>query len=240
VYSCSSDNDLEINRINLSLNFTHNWKDSITSTKADFNDIKFDNENGEKLSIGKLRYLVSDVVLINQNGDTIKTNDYKLIDLDDSESLKFTLSEKIQIGTYKSVKFRFGFDEEDNEGEYPKLNTVSFDVPDMLGGGYHFMQFDGKYIDSLGVNSNFNYHMISAIDKRDSTNIVTTNISFEVNLGAITIGNDTTLEVKADLSQWFKSPNLWDLNKLNTILMPNYHAQIKMKANGKNVFSLAM
>ena len=239
IYSCSTDNDLEINQATISLNFTNNWKDSITVTNADFNELIFTNENGEKLSIERLRYLVSDVTLINQNGDTITSKDYNLIDVTTGENFNFTISEKVPVGIYSSVKFRFGFNAADNiEGAYADLNTADFSVPEMLGGGYHFMQFDGKFIDSTGVTKGFNYHMISAIDKSDPADIKKTDTSFEVNLGKITISGDTTLQVKADLSQWFKNPNTWNLNKLNAVLMPNYSAQLKMNANGKTVFSL--
>jgi len=241
IYSCSTDNDLEINQANVTLNFTHNWKDSITVTNADFNDFKFTNENGEMLSIVKLRYLVSDVTLINQNGDTIITNDYNLVDVTNDENLSFSLSETIPAGTYKSVKFTFGFDEEDNiDGAYNDLNTKNFNVPAMLGGGYHFMQFDGKFIDNSGSEANFNYHTIEAVeDNSDPNNIITQDTSFEVNLGTISFGGDTTIEIDVDLAEWFKSPNTWNLNELNTVLMPNFDAQIMMSENGKTVFSLA-
>jgi hypothetical protein len=240
MYSCSTDNDLEINKINFSLNFKHNWKDSITITNADFGDLKFINERNQKLSIERLRYLVSDVTLINQNGDTISSNDYHLIDVADNDSFTFTISEKVPVGIYSSIKFRFGFSAANNiDGAYPELNSANFNVPGMLGGGYHFMQFDGKYIDSVNVKSNFNYHMISAIDIKDVNNIKKTDTSFEVNLGKVIIEGNSPIQVKVDISQCFKNPNLWNLNKLNTVLMPNYEAQLKMSANGKNVFSLA-
>ena len=41
-----------------------------------------------------------------------------------------------------------------------------------------------------------------------------------------------------NIAQWFKEPNLWDLNVLNQMLMPNSQAQIQMFQNGQNVFSL--
>ena len=240
MYSCSSDNDLEIDMVNFSLNFKNNWKDSITITSADFNDLKFINERGQNLSIERLRYLISDVTLINQNGDTISSNDYQLIDVGNSETFTFTISEKVPVGIYSNVKFRFGFNAADNiDGAYADLNSANFNVPGMLGGGYHFMQFDGKYIDSINVKSNFNYHMIAAIDIRNQNNIKKTDTSFEVNLGKVVVESNAPIQVKADISQWFKSPNLWNLNKLNTVLMPNFDAQLKMNANGKNVFSLA-
>ncbi|MFT5213793.1 MAG: hypothetical protein ACI9WV_001517, partial [Patiriisocius sp.] len=62
--------------------------------------------------------------------------------------------------------------------------------------------------------------------------------SFEVNLGTIVIKNTTEVEIKMNLAEWFKNPNTWNLNELNTILMPNFEAQQMMNANGKSVFSL--
>jgi hypothetical protein len=41
-----------------------------------------------------------------------------------------------------------------------------------------------------------------------------------------------------NLAEWFKNPNTWNLNELNTVLMPNFEAQKMMSANGKSVFTL--
>ena len=41
-----------------------------------------------------------------------------------------------------------------------------------------------------------------------------------------------------NIAEWFKNPNLWDLNIYNQMLMPNSTAQIMMYENGQNVFSL--
>jgi hypothetical protein len=41
-----------------------------------------------------------------------------------------------------------------------------------------------------------------------------------------------------NIAEWFKNPNTWDLNELNTVLMPNFEAQKMMSENGRSVFSL--
>jgi hypothetical protein len=41
-----------------------------------------------------------------------------------------------------------------------------------------------------------------------------------------------------NIAEWFKNPTIWDLNELNTVLMPNFNAQKLMSENGKSVFSL--
>ena len=59
-----------------------------------------------------------------------------------------------------------------------------------------------------------------------------------MDLGNITLTNDATIEIKMNVAEWFKNPNTWNLNELNTVLMPNFEAQKMMHSNGKSVFSL--
>jgi hypothetical protein len=61
---------------------------------------------------------------------------------------------------------------------------------------------------------------------------------FTVNLGVITITNNAEIEVEMNIADWFKNPNLWDLNVLNQMLMPNSSAQIQKFEKGQNVISL--
>ena len=192
--------------------------------------LKFTNANGEKVSVEKLRYLVSNISLV-------ESKNYHLINFNENKGTSIIIS-NLTNGTY-SLYFRFGFSDEDNEdGIYQDLNSVSFNVPGILGGGYHFMQFDGKYIDNINQEASFNYHAIKAVDKTDPNNLKLEDTSFKVNLGTIVITNTAEIEIKMNLAEWFKNPNTWDLNELNTILMPNFDAQKMMSANGKSVFSL--
>ncbi|ARV07067.1 hypothetical protein BTO04_10365 [Polaribacter sp. SA4-10] len=223
--SCSSEDE----NITITLNFTHNW-DGTPITNQDFDTLKFTNKNGEKISIEKLRYLISNISLLG-------LKNYHLINFTENSGTSFNIS-NLTNGTY-TLSFRFGFSDEDNiDGVYQDLNSVSFNVPGMLGGGYHYMQFDGKYIDNKYEEAGFNYHSIRAVDRTYPDNLKFEDTSFEVNLGTVTISNNTEIEVKVNLAEWFKNPNTWDLNELNTVLMPNFEAQKTMSANGKGVFSL--
>ena len=215
----------------VTLNFTHHWN-GLKITPQDFNELKFTNENGERLSIERLRYLISNISLINGKN-------YHLIDVGENSGTSITIPE-LTDESY-ALSFRFGFSSEDNtDGTYQDLNSVSFSVPGMLGGGYHFMQFDGKYIDNNNEASGFNYHTIKAVDRTDPNNLKFEDTSFEVNLGTIVVANTTEIEIKMNLAEWFKNPNTWNLNELNSILMPNFEAQKMMRENGETVFSLGV
>ena len=208
--SCNDDDgNAPIQNVTVDFNFTHNW-DGDAIENADFDVIQYTNAHGETLSLSKL--------------------------------VTFTPQIEIPEGTY-SVSFTFGFDDEDNDQNYQDLNSADggWNVPVILGGGYHYMRMEGKYIDASSPDeTNYQYHTIRAVDLDDQGIISTlTDTSFEVNLGQVTIGNTTNIEVKMNVAEWFKNPNTWDLTQLYTMLMPNYNAQIMMSGNGANgVFSL--
>ena len=108
-----------------------------------------------------------------------------------------------------------------------------------MGGGYHYMQFDGKFINSNNEEQGFNYHAIRAVDNVGANPTFPQDTFFTVNLGAIAITNDVEIEVKMNIAEWFKNPNLWDLNVYNQMLMPNSTAQIMIYQNGQNVLAYA-
>ena len=234
--SCSEDNDISLNPVAITLNFSHSW-DGIEITNADFNELKFTNENEQDLSIERLRYLISEISLTHESGVVTVLDEYNLVDLTNTKGLSFTTSETILPGDYTSVSFRFGFSNEYNiDGAYPDLNTTNFNVPAALGGGYHFMQFDGKYRDITSVEAPFNYHVISAIDPSNTNDPKDT--SFSLNIGAATIGGNTNIQIEMDVSEWFKNPTTWNLNEYDVNLMGNYDVQLLMNQNGSSVFSL--
>ncbi len=230
--SCGDDKDccLNFEPVNVTLKFTQNW-DGVPVTSSDFNDFKFTTQNGESISINRLRYVLSNISV----GNAIKN--YHLINIEQSLDSEILFEQIPQGSTF--VKFTFGFsDAENTDGTYQDLNSVSFNVPGILGGGYHYMQFDGKYKDTNNQDENFNYHVIRAVNRTDPTNLVFEDTSFEIDLGTMEITSDITLEIKMNIAEWFKNPNTWNLSELNTILMPNFEAQKMMSANGRSVFSL--
>ena len=228
--SCSDDANTEQKKT-ITIKFTHNW-DGTPVTLSDLNTFKFRNASGETVSIEGLRYLVSNITL-----EAVISKSYNLVNVGENTDLEITF-ENISPGSH-ALNFIFGLKDVDNtDGIYQDLNSVSFNVPAMLGGGYHYMQFDGKYKDTNNQDANFNYHAIRSVDRTDPTNLIFQDTSFEVDLGTIEITDNTTIEIKMNIAEWFKNPNTWNLNELNSVLMPNFEAQKMMSANGKSVFSL--
>ncbi|GAA3633283.1 MbnP family protein [Flavivirga jejuensis] len=235
--SCTSDNDDTISQANATFNFSHNW-DASAVTNTDFNTIQYTNANGEQLSITKLRYLISSITFQKSDGEIFILDGYNLVDVTNNTNLSFTPITTIPTGSYSKVSFTFGFNNDANyNGNYSDLNSTSWSVPAMLGGGYHFMQLEGKFIDNTTTETGYAYHTIRAVDNSGTTQEFEDTF-FEVDLGAVTITNNAVFEIDMNIAEWFKNPNAWDLNVLNNTLMPNFNAQILMFENGQNVFSL--
>jgi len=212
--------------------FTFNW-DGDPVTYDDFNQIKYTNEYGSKLSITKMRFLISNIVFHNSNGENIKIVGYNFVDVASNTGLVYSPETKIPEGEY-SISFTFGFDTIDNKKTYPDLNSVNWNWPEALGKGYHFMQYEGKFIDESGKEQPYALHIGTA---RVSEGVFEDN-HFDVSLGSVKIDDNKKIEIKMNIAEWFKNPYKWNLNEYSTPLMPNYDAQILMNKNGRDVFSL--
>lgn len=234
--SCSSNDDGSSPMVSTTFKFTHNW-DGALIRNYNFGPIQYTNANGDVIGFERLRYIISDIVFTKANGEQIELDVYNLIDLTNETNMEFNPGVQIPVGTY-NISFTFGLDNEDNAENYLDLNSASFNVPENLGGGYHYMQFDGKFINSNMEEQGFNYHAIRAVDNPGPNPTFPQDTFFEVDLGEVSFNDNVEIEVKMNIAEWFKNPNLWDLNTFNQMLMPNSTAQIMMYDNGQNVFSL--
>ena len=238
IFGCNSDSDDVDVKVNATLTFSHYW-DQTSITNSEFNTLNFTNEHGELMSIERLRYLISDITFTKTDGQTILLEGYNLVDVTNQTNLSYTPSQKIAKGTYSNVSFIFGLvNEKNTDGAYNDLNSASWNVPASLGGGYHYMQLDGKFINTNNETQGYNYHAIRAVDNIGSNPSFPQDTFIRVDLGAITVASDTEIKVLMHIDQWFKNPYSWDLNLYNQMLMPNSSAQVLMYENGQSVFTL--
>ena len=223
----------------LVLNFSHNY-DGAAFSSSDFSELNYTNSFGNVHSITKLMYLISDLRLYTSDGDSVVIEGHRLVNLSDTETLTYRLDQQIPVGSYIGIGFSFGFDATDNTtGAYPDLNVANWSWPMNLGGGYHNMQFEGNFITTVPDTIGFGYHMGTAREIIGADTIFHSN-HFLVNLpnSSFTLSQDAAVEIQMNIAEWFKNPNLWDLNDYSSLLMTNYAAQGLMNANGSSVFTL--
>lgn len=239
IISCSKSSTEELTKKNITINFIHEW-DGISISADNFENLQLKNQNGDLISLSQYRYILSRIKLVGANGLEINIKDYLLVDLGRNQNLTYNFEDIVLNQTY-ALHFTFGFSNTDNiDGIYKDLNLASFNVPNLIGGGYHYMQFDGKYTsESTKVPTGFNYHAIRAINPSNSNNIISKDTSFEVQLPNINLKkSEETIDVKVNIAEWFKNPHTWILDDLHQNLMQNFDAQILINSNGKTVFSL--
>ena len=110
-FACKDEQDccVNINPVNITLKFTHNW-DGVPVTSSDFNDFKYTTENGEVVSIAKLRYVVSNINVGREN------KSHHLVNIGENSGLELTFNEVNQGSNF--LKLTFGFADKDNiDGE---------------------------------------------------------------------------------------------------------------------------
>lgn len=229
----------------LKFQFTQNFNGTDV-TVSEFNSVAYTNSNGEELSITKLQYSISDVRFYLPNGDSVYVDgSYNLIDLEESASLIYDIPSLTELvaskdfqGKFVGVGFNYGFDATDNtSGAYTDLNVASWGWPEMIGGGYHQMKMEGRFLDATGSEVSYAYHNGSAT--KNGAGDFESNYRFiQLDNSAFDLKGNTVVEIKMDIAKWYETPNTWDLNVLNSMLMPNYSAQKMMTANAVNVFSV--
>ena len=112
LYGCNTDLDDSTNQTTVSLKFTHHW-DGVQVTNSGLNAFSYTNAFGNLLSIERLRYLISDVVLTKNNGQTVVLEGYSLVDLSNENSLEYMPTDLIDTGAYVLDAEVVGEDEEE-------------------------------------------------------------------------------------------------------------------------------
>ena len=82
--SCKQEKNccVDLSPVKVTLKFTHNW-DGIPINSSDFNKFNFTNKNGEKISINRLRYLISNIYLGDHEYRNSNYYKHNLIDIGD-------------------------------------------------------------------------------------------------------------------------------------------------------------
>ncbi len=221
------------------------YYDGYEVTAADFGAKQFLNAKGTSHTISKLQYLISDITLHKTDGSEVNLGGYNLIDVSQPLSRFYTPAVQIPEGSYSGVSVTFGFDGNDNkDGAYTDLNAASWSWPMMIGGGYHFMKFEGMFLDNTSTMKGFAYHNGTASKMNPNGTRTAEENHFRVRLwdanGGFQVksGERMTIDINMNIAEWFKNPILWDLDQYHMMLMPNYTAQKMINQNGRSVLSL--
>jgi hypothetical protein len=117
--------------------------------------------------------------------------------------------------------------------------------PENLGGGYHYMKLNGKWLEpgQTSVTTPFNCHLgIGQIYYSYPDSIIGfVHNDFRVSLpGSAFIMNEDqqkVLSLTMNVEEWFRDPYIYDFNYWGGSIMQNQEAMDQLKKNGYNVFT---
>ncbi len=208
--------------------------------------ILYTNAAGNPYMISGVQYFISNVTLHKTDGSAFQlTKDgcSKYIDIDIPTTLSWLASDAIPAGKYSSVSFTFGIKSSQNKSNMfvnPPQSNMWW--PDMLGGGYHYLKLDGKWLppsQTIGIPFNIHLGIGRSVDAITGDTTFVDN-SFDVNLGfsTMSVHNEThNLNIIMNIDSWFTTPNIYDFNVDGGAIMESQILLQKIKENGYDVFS---
>ncbi len=211
-----------------------------------FDELIYTNAAGNDYQVAEVKYFISDVMLTNDEGEVF-TIDPQAIYVD--TEYPNTLSRSIQLpeGSYTSFSFTFGLDEDLNKSfTFVNPPESNFSWPDVIGGGYHYMQINGRYEDAAGELRPMNFHTGIGQLYYGEEPIIDSIYEFVQNYFTVSLpcdfqireGESTPVTLQMELQRWFDTPNVYDHNIFGSSIMQNQDAQTLIKANGHNVFRI--
>ncbi|MCA9674762.1 MAG: hypothetical protein H6709_17535 [Kofleriaceae bacterium] len=201
------------------------------------NDTPYLDAVGNQFGVAVVRYFIADLSLTYADGSTWDAPGAHYVDHELSETRTYALPPDAPVGDLATVRFVMGLPPAlDVTGAFSSPPESLMEWPEMMGGGYHYMKFEGRYIDDAGAPFNFKMH---------SGALGGTDYSFEVVLdadGLAVTPEGTTLRIEMNLEQWFTAPDDWDLddyfNATHPGIMNDAAAQASLQRNGATVFTV--
>ena len=170
---------------------------------------------------------VSKINLVNTDGVPYSINQAFYLDAKDSNFSSIILT-GIPIGNYKDVSFIIGLDSSMNKTYYlpATVENNNMEWPTAMGGGYHFMKLEGSFVDSTGTWG-YNMHLGTT---GNAVSITLLNKTFSIS------STPANIQLKMNVSEWFKNPSIYNFNTDGVYSMGNATAMQKLKNNGWDVF----
>lgn len=231
----------------ISLQFTH----YVANSPMVIDTLIYVNAAGNEYLVNEIQYFISDVVLVRDDDTEVMIDDWEdihYVDTDIPSTQSWTVADPVLTGSYKALRFTFGISAAKNIS-YMYVNPPEKDMfwPEYLGGGYHYMKLNGKWLDTNAMVVPFNFHLGigqiyagGVIDVDSITGFVHNNFEVTLQGTSFSVAKDQTtpLEIRMNVASWFETPHVWDHNVWGPYIMQNQAAMLQCKENGFDVFSL--
>lgn len=195
----------------LSIAFMHYVDDAILQLDT----VAYKNDLGQSFQITKFKYYITNIQLINVNGEQYSCRGSFLIDEDYPESKTIVLNE-IPEGSYTKLSFLLGVDSAHNcsgaqSGDLDPAKGMFW----VWNTGYIFLKIEGKTSASTAPANLFEYHIGGYKAPENSIRLI--HLSIENHL-LIEKNKSATLQLKVNAAEIFKNPNTLDFSKMPSVV----------------------
>ena len=190
------------------LQFT--FKNMVGNEPLELQTKSYKNTNGDDFFVDVYRYYISNIVLTTATGEEYKEPEsYHLIDHSKGGSLSFKI-EGAPTGEYSKISFLIGVDSARNvsgaqTGALNPTNNMFWD----WNSGYIMAMFEGRSAQS-GFDSLLSFHMAGFSGKEGSIRAITLQLPEKA---IVSNKNLSEIVIKADVAEWFTSPNTISFNQ---------------------------
>lgn len=231
----------------ISFQFRHH----VDGNPIQLDTMQYMNAAGNPFEVNEIMYFISDVTLYKAGGEAILIDEWKdihYVELAIPSTLTWEVFDDLPVGTYDSITFIFGIPEEKNKS-FMFVNPPEDKMmwPDILGGGYHYMMINGKWLDEEDEEQIYNFHLgIGQLYKGDEVNFdsiyayVQNYFTVSLPHSSLTLAKDQTrqIEVIMNVESWYETPHNFDFNYWGGAIMEVQDAMRMGVENGHDVFEI--
>ena len=211
----------------LTINFTHKVDGSDLIT----NSMIYTNSAGENYDVKTLKYLISDINLHSDDGNTLLLDEVHFIDISDASTFSFTV-EDVPNNNYTSISYTMGLDTIKNINNLYINESYHSAMawPETNGGGYHYMKLEGAYNnDSTFYNTHTGGTMGGDYSFNNMSDI---SLTVDDDLG------DVSINVNMEINNWYNAPQI-EFSSYGMGIMMDTTMQKNIQMNGiTDVFSI--
>jgi hypothetical protein len=213
----------------------------------DFDVRQYVNKAGNEYLVNEIQYFISDLTLHSSEGNYIvdEWKDIHYVDSDISATHEWKVYDEIPAGHYQKVTFTFGISEEKNQSlMYTDPPESLMFWPEYLGGGYHYLKLNGKWLDTNNFERPFNFHLgigqVYDAQTGDITGFIQNYFDIELMASSfeLTDNGEVTLNLVMHVDRWFKNPHTYNHDDWGGDIMQKQDAMKLGCENGHDVFEL--
>lgn len=211
------------------------WENKVGTMDLVLDTVRYINAHNDTFTVTKLNYYISNIQLKATDGSIYQEKEsYHLVKSIDPSTWKFKLS-KVPPNMYTSISFIIGVDSIRNVSG---AQTGALDPAEGMfwswNSGYIMSKLEGSYWKADGTEELIMFHPGGFA----GANSVIRSVQLALpSAASVTLTQQPTIVLAADVLEWFKTPYTIDLTQLNVVHSPGADAA-KIASNYADMFTV--